>query len=148
MYVIAKKGLMIVLILIANLGLLACKQEGPAEKAGQKVDQAVDQAGKKIDQMTEQAEKKVERTKEALSEKGTKAEEYVDDAIITAKVKTEIANDPMLKMSQIEVTTTKGIVRLSGVVDSPQSIDRALSITRSVKGAQVTENHLVMKSGQ
>jgi hyperosmotically inducible protein len=49
-------------------------------------------------------------------------------------------------VSQISVTTTKGVVRLSGIVDSQQSIERALEITRKVKGVQLTENKLVVKS--
>ncbi|MDD2466982.1 MAG: BON domain-containing protein [Desulfobulbus sp.] len=70
----------------------------------------------------------------------------MDDAATTAKVKAEIASDPMLKMSQIKVTSTKGVVRLSGAVDSQQSIDRALEITRNVKEVPVTENNLAVKS--
>jgi len=128
------KGFLAVFALASVLGLGACKQEGTAEKAGKKVDQAVEQAGKKIDQATDKAEKKMEQ-----------AGEYMDDTAITARVKAEIASDPMLKMFQITVTTTKGVVRLSGAVDSQQSLDRALEITRKVKGAQATENDLVVK---
>jgi hyperosmotically inducible protein len=129
------KGFLAVFALASVLGLAACKQDGPAEKAGKKVDQAVEQTGKKIDQATDKAEKKMEQ-----------AGVYLDDTAITAKVKAEIASDPVLKMSQITVTTTKGVVRLSGVVDSQQSVDRALEITRKVKDVQVTENNLVVKS--
>ncbi len=143
---VSYKGFLAVFVLASVLGLSACKQEGPAEKAGQKVDQAVEQAGKKIDQATDQAGKKIEQAGETLSDKSKKAEGYVDDAAITAKVKAEIASDPMLKMSQITVTATKGVVRLSGVVDSQQSIDRALEITRNIKGIQVTENNLTVKT--
>lgn len=128
------KGFLAVFALASALGLAACKQDGTAEKAGKKVDQAVEQAGKKIDQVTDKAEKKMEQ-----------AGEYLDDTAITAKVKAEITTDPVLKMFQITVTTTKGVVRLSGVVDSQQSLDRALEITRKVKGVQVTENNLVVK---
>lgn len=128
------KGFLAVFALASALGLAACKQDGTAEKAGKKVDQAVEQAGKKIDQATDKAEKKMEQ-----------AGEYLDDTAITAKVKAEITTDPVLKMFQITVTTTKGVVRLSGVVDSQQSLDRALEITRKVKGVQVTENNLVVK---
>jgi len=142
------KGFLTVLVLASVLGLSACKQEGPAEKAGQKVDQAVEQAGKKIDQATEQAGKKMEQAGETISDKSKKAGEYIDDASLTAKVKAEIASDPVLKVSQITVTTNKGVVRLSGVVDSQQSIDRALEITRKTKGVLVTENNLVVKSAQ
>ncbi len=129
------KCLLVVFSLAAVLGLTACKQDGPAEKAGKKVDQAVEQSGKKIDQATEQAGKKIEQAKESI-----------DDTAITAKIKVEIANDPLLKLSQITVTTTNGAVRLSGVVDSQKSIDRALEISRNVKNVQSTENALVVKS--
>jgi len=143
---ISHKGLLAVMILASVLGLAACKQEGQAEKAGKKIDQAIDQAGKKIDQATDEAAKKLEEAGDTVSDKSKQAVEYMDDTTITGKVKTEIANDPVLKVSQISVTTTKGVVRLSGIVDSQQSIERALEITRKVKGVQLTENKLVVKS--
>lgn len=143
---VSYKGFLAVFVLASVLGLSACKQEGPAEKAGQKVDQAVEQAGKKIDQATDQAGKQIEQAGDTLSDKTKKAGEYIDDTALTTKVKAEIANDPVLKMSQITVTTTKGVVRLSGAVDSSQSIDRALEITRNIKGVLATENNLVVKS--
>jgi hyperosmotically inducible periplasmic protein len=45
----------------------------------------------------------------------------MDDAAITAKIKAEILSDPLLKISQINVTTVNGVVKLSGLVDSQQS---------------------------
>ena len=114
------------------LGMVGCQQEGTAEKAGQKVDQAAEKAGKKI-----------EGAKEAAVEKTAKVEEYMDDSAITAKIKAEILSDPLLKVSQINVTTTNGVVSLSGTVDSQQSIDRALEIARSVKDVKSVENGLV-----
>jgi hyperosmotically inducible protein len=47
-------------------------------------------------------------------------------------MKAEILSDPPLKESQISVATTNGVVKLSGTVDSQQSIDRAMEIARSV----------------
>jgi hyperosmotically inducible protein len=142
---ISCKGLLVVVMLASFIGLAACKQEGAAERAGQKIDKAVEQGGKKIEQATEQAGKKIEKAGDALSEKTKKAGEALDDAVITTKIKAEIANDPMLKVSQISVTTTNGVVRLSGDVDSRQSLDRALEITRNVKNVKSTENNLVVK---
>ena len=117
------KGLFVVFMLVSVLGLAACKQEGPAEKAGKKIDQTTEQAGQKIE----------------------KAGVVMDDSAITAKIKSEIAIDPLLKAFQITVTTKNGVVKLSGIVDSQQSIDRALEITRNVKNVQSTENNLVVK---
>jgi hyperosmotically inducible protein len=139
------KSLVVVVMLASFIGLAACKQEGSAERAGQKIDKAVEQSSKKIDQATEKAGQKIEKAGDVVSEKTKKAGEAIDDAAITTKIKAEIANDPMLKVSQISVTTTNGAVRLSGVVDSRQSIDRALEITRNVKNVQSTENKLVVK---
>jgi hyperosmotically inducible protein len=140
------KGLLVVFMLASFLGLAACKQEGAGERAGIKVDKAVEQADKKIDKATEKAEIKIENAGDALTDKAKKAGEAMDDTAITAKIMAAIANDPALKLSQITVTTTNGAVRLSGVVDSPQAIDKALEITRNVKNVQSTENNLVVKS--
>ena len=69
----------------------------------------------------------------------------MDDSAITAKIKAEILSDPLLKVSQISVTTTNGVVKLSGVVDSQQSIDRAVEIVRSNRNVKSVENNLVVK---
>jgi hyperosmotically inducible protein len=126
------RGLFTVFFLSFVLGLAGCQQEGTAEKAGKKVDQAAESAGKKI-----------EKAGEAVVEKVEKAGDYMDDSAITAKVKAEILSDPLLKVSQISVATTNGVVKLSGTVDSQQSIDRAMEIARSVKDVKSVENGLV-----
>lgn len=139
------KSCLIVVVLVSVVGLAACKQDGPAEKAGQKFDQVIEQAGNKIDQVTDQAGKKMEQAGDALNEKSKKAGEYVEDSAITVQVKAELASDPLLKMSRITATTTKGVVRLSGVVDSQQNTDRALVITRNINGVEAVENNLVVQ---
>ena len=71
--------------------------------------------------------------------------EYIDDTVITTKVKTELANDNLLKSFQISVETRKGIVQLSGFVDSQYAVDQAGRIARSVEGVKSVENGLVAK---
>ncbi len=71
--------------------------------------------------------------------------EYVDNSVITAKVKAAILEDPMLKMFQINVETFKGEVQLSGFVDSAEAAARAVKVTRSVKGVTSVKNSLVVK---
>lgn len=73
------------------------------------------------------------------------AGEYIDDAGITAAVKSEILQDPKLKMFQIHVETFKNQVQLSGFVDSPAEIQRAGQIARSVQGVQDVKNNLVVR---
>ncbi len=71
--------------------------------------------------------------------------EYVDNSVITAKVKAAILEDPMLKMFQINVETFKGEVQLSGFVDSAEAAARAEEITRKVKGVTSVKNSLIVK---
>ena len=71
--------------------------------------------------------------------------EYVDDSVITTKVKALLAEDDFLKSFQIGVETYKGTVQLSGFVNSRQAADKAGQITRSVKGVTSVKNNLIVK---
>ena len=68
--------------------------------------------------------------------------EYFDDSVITTKVKTAILNDPALKVLQINVETFKGVVQLSGFVDSKAMMDRAVEVTRGVAGVTSVKNDM------
>ena len=71
--------------------------------------------------------------------------EYVDDSVITTKVKSLLAADDFLKSFQISVETYKGTVQLSGFVNSQKAVDKAGEIVRSVKGVKSLKNNLIMK---
>jgi osmotically-inducible protein OsmY len=71
--------------------------------------------------------------------------EYVDDSVITTKVKSLLASDDFLKSFEISVETYKGTVQLSGFVDSQKAIDKAGEIARSVKGVTSVKNNLNVK---
>jgi osmotically-inducible protein OsmY len=71
--------------------------------------------------------------------------EYVDDSVITTKVKSLLAEDEFLKSFQISVETRKGIVELSGFVDTQKSKDRAGQIARGVGGVKSVQNALIVK---
>jgi osmotically-inducible protein OsmY len=71
--------------------------------------------------------------------------EYVDDSVITTKVKAAIFAEPTLKTMQIEIKTFKGEVQLSGFVDSAQSVTKAGEVSRSVKGVTKVNNDLIVK---
>ena len=73
------------------------------------------------------------------------AGEYVDDSVITTKVKSLLAADDFLKSFKISVKTFKGTVQLSGFVNSQQAVDKASEIARSVKGVTSVKNDLVVK---
>ncbi|MDY0376557.1 MAG: BON domain-containing protein [Desulfobacterium sp.] len=71
--------------------------------------------------------------------------EYVDNTVLTSKVKAAIFNDPMLKVLQINVESFKGVVQLSGFVDSKMASDRAVELARTVKGVESVKNDIVVK---
>jgi osmotically-inducible protein OsmY len=73
------------------------------------------------------------------------AGEYVDDSVITTKVKSLLANDDFLKSFQITVETYKGTVQLSGFVDSQKAIDKAAEVASGVKGVKSVKNDLNVK---
>jgi hyperosmotically inducible protein len=70
---------------------------------------------------------------------------YVDDSVITTKVKGLLAQDDFLKSFQISVETFKGTVQLSGFVNSQKAVDKAGDIARSVKGVESVKNNLIVK---
>jgi hyperosmotically inducible periplasmic protein len=71
--------------------------------------------------------------------------QYIDDAAITAKVKTAILQDPALKVMEIKVDTHRNTVQLSGFVDDTQMIARAGDLARHVDGVTGVQNDLILK---
>jgi hyperosmotically inducible protein len=73
------------------------------------------------------------------------AGEYIDDATITAKVKATLLADPEVKGTAVNVETYRGVVQLSGFVDSQAEIDRAAHKAYEVKGVASVRNDLQVK---
>jgi hyperosmotically inducible protein len=71
--------------------------------------------------------------------------EYVDDSVITAKVKAAILNEPSLKVAEINVETFKGVVQLSGFVKSQADINKATEVARRVGGVKDVKNDIRLK---
>ena len=71
--------------------------------------------------------------------------EYVDDTVITAKVKTAIFEQPGLKSAEINVETFKGVVQLSGFVRSQENVNLAVATARTVKGVLSVRNSMIVK---
>lgn len=81
----------------------------------------------------------------ASTRKSESTGEYVDDTVITSKVKAEIFNEPSLKSAEINVETFKGVVQLSGFVSSRAAADKAVSVARGVDGVKSVKNDMVVK---
>ncbi|MBL0166293.1 MAG: BON domain-containing protein [Propionivibrio sp.] len=71
--------------------------------------------------------------------------EYVDDSVITTKVKAAVLNEPTLKSAEINVETFKGVVQLSGFVSSQAAANKAVEVARSISGVKSVRNDMRMK---
>ncbi len=71
--------------------------------------------------------------------------EYIDDSVITAKVKAAILDEPTLKVAEINVETFKGVVQLSGFVSSQAASSKAVEVARSVRGVKSVKNDMRIK---
>jgi osmotically-inducible protein OsmY len=71
--------------------------------------------------------------------------EYFDDMAITTKVKAYILDNSKLNLMQINVETFKGVVQLSGFVDSNEIAAKAAEVAKTVKGVKKVNNSLVVK---
>lgn len=77
------------------------------------------------------------------SRRGTGA--YIDDAMISGKVKAALVADPELKATEINVETYKGTVQLSGFVAAPEHIPQAAALARKVKGVHAVKNDIAVR---
>jgi len=73
--------------------------------------------------------------------------ETIDDASITTRVKTALLNDLAVGVQRIDVDTFKGVVTLSGVVDSAEERDKAIEIAKKVEGVRDVKSTMQLKEG-
>lgn len=71
--------------------------------------------------------------------------QYVDDATITARVKSRFASDSTISATRIKVDTVKGIVELSGRVTSETERDQAVTIAKGVPDVRGVRNNLTVQ---
>jgi osmotically-inducible protein OsmY len=71
--------------------------------------------------------------------------EYIDDSVITTKVKAALIEDPLTKALEIKVKTFKGEVQLSGFVSSRAEADRAIELARKVGGVTAVKDDMEIK---
>ncbi len=81
----------------------------------------------------------------ASSPKHEGTAEYVEDAVITTKVKSAILNEPSLKSMEINVETFKGRVQLSGFVSTQANASTAVDVARGVPGVLTVKDDMRLK---
>jgi len=122
--------------LTAVLGLVGCQQEGTAEKAGQKIDQAAEKAEQKIDAATEKAEIKIDAAKESLDKKTEAVQESIKESTDSSKGALESAGK---KLDQATENAEQKIEKAKeSVVDKAETAGNFIDdsvITTTVKAA-------------
>jgi hyperosmotically inducible periplasmic protein len=136
---IAENIKLIVVSMLLLSGLAACDKPGPAETAGKKIDQTADKVGESMG-------KAADTVGDKLGAQSAKAGVAIDDTEITGKIKAAIFAEPGLKTLQISVDTVKGVVTLSGSVDTRSNSNRAKELASAVAGVRDVENRLTVKS--
>lgn len=70
---------------------------------------------------------------------------YIEDAVITTKVKAAVLNEPTLKSMEINVETFRGHVQLSGFVSTQANASTAINVARGVKGVIDVKDDMRLK---
>ena len=119
----------------------ACVKEAKAVEARAKADA-------KAAMKPAVASKPAKATSPAPTSKQQSPGAYVDDSVITGKVKAAVLGEPTLKSAEINVETFKGVVQLTGFVSSRAAIDKAVEVARGVEGVKSVKNDMIVKGKQ
>ncbi len=71
--------------------------------------------------------------------------DYIDDTVITSRVKSVLLNDPAVSGLAINVETFKGTVQLAGFVKTVTERNRAVQLAREVKGVRQVKNDILIR---
>jgi hypothetical protein len=144
------------LTLSAGLALVACDDRSD-RTVGQKLDSALERTQQKLaaagDKIAKQTDRAVGAVKEKTAGDGHAAngattetgKAALNDAAITASIKTDFLKDPDLSILKIDVDTKQGVVTLNGLADNDEARQRAEKIAQGVKGVTEVRNYLVTK---
>lgn len=81
----------------------------------------------------------------AAEQLGQTSGQFIDDAALTTRVKVALLSDNLLSAFEVKVNTERGIVTLSGEVDKPETIHRAIRLASAVPGVKAINTHLMVK---
>jgi hyperosmotically inducible protein len=142
-----RRALQIALASVFALNLAACDQKPSAEKVGKDIDRAISKADQQVEQAANTAEKKFEQATDAAGKSITEAGKAIDDAAVTAKVKSALLAEPGLKALAIDVDTAGGVVTLHGTANTLESRDKATQVAANVQGVKSVKNNLIVVKG-
>jgi osmotically-inducible protein OsmY len=125
------------------LGLAACGDRPANDKFGQNLEPGKD----RMDQAAGNVEQRLDRAGSEIREKAAEAGKAIDDATLTAKVKSALIAEPNLKSNTINVDIMAGVVTLKGTTDSQENRQKAAQVASNVEGVRDVRNELVVIAG-
>jgi hyperosmotically inducible protein len=135
---------MILVLAAFIMAIAACQQEQNVEGTTQDGAQTEESVGEEMEEAGDMAAEQMEQAGQAVNEAAEEAGAYLDDSAITAQIKMDILRDPLLKTSDITVTTTNGVVTLEGNVESGEHADQAVQIATNIDTVTRVENKLTI----
>lgn len=106
-----------------------------------------DRNDRSAEQVGERTGRNIDQATAEVKEQAANVGEKIDDAAITAKVKTALIREPDLEALKIDVDTADGVVTLSGTVDSRTKVNRAVQVAQAVQGVRSVDNRLTVRQG-
>ncbi len=132
------------------LGVAGCGEkpsQSSADNYGKNLQQPADTASSKIERAADSAEQRLERAADAAEKKLESAGKTLDDAAVTAKVKSALIAEPNLKAMSIDVDTTGGVVTLKGTTANFEQKQKAEQLASTIEGVRSVRNELVVVRG-
>src|SRR5262245_43847326 len=133
-----------------TLNVAGCGERQPqpsTDKYGQNSKQPADSANSRLEGAAGTAQEKLESAANAVEKKMESAGKTLEDAAVTAKVKSALIAEPNLKAMSIDVDTTGGIVTLKGTTENAEQKQRAEQLAATVEGVRSVRNELVVVRG-
>lgn len=104
-----------------------------------------DKTERAVERMAAGTERAAERSADAAGNAAAKTGKAISDTVITTKVKADLFKEPELSAMAIHVETEKGVVMLSGFVDSKADADKAVRLAKSVEGVTQVKSAIKVK---
>jgi len=130
--------------IVATMALSGCDR-GDRQRAENSADRTVAQAEQKGRELGSDAKSGMDRAKNATENTASRMGDKIDDAVITTTVKTELAKDPKLSATKINVDTDHGRVALKGKAPSNEAREHATTLAQAVKGVVAVDNQLTVE---
>ncbi len=125
------------------------KTRNAAAVVADKTERVVDRVADRADAATDRAAVKTDRAGERIADKtgdvAARTGKVVADTVITTKVKADLFKEPELSAMAIHVETEKGVVMLSGFVDSKADAEKAVRLAKSVDGVTQVKSAIKVK---